>query len=316
MSLKILIVGAGAVGGYFGARLAASGQGVSFLVRPARAKKLKALGLEVESPLGNLELAPDLVTADRLTESYDLIFLSVKGYGLDAATEDFAPAVGPDTLILPVLNGMRHMDRLEALFGRHRVLGGACRIVVQLKGNVIQQQTPLQTLIVGQLDGQVSSRLQPAVDAMRSAGFETTVSTHIVQDLWEKWVQLAAVGAATCLLGGPVGAIAEAPGGVETAHAILKEAADIAGAAGFPPSKALFESTAALLAQRGSAMTSSMYRDLIDGADVEVEAILQDLVDRGHRHGLAAPLLQAAATRLFVYRGLTLKSTERAQPSP
>ena len=118
MSLRILIVGAGAVGGYFGARLAAAGRDVTFLVRPHRAEALRAQGLQVKSPHGDLTLQPKLTTAETLSGAFDLIFLSVKAYALEGAMHDLAPAVGANSMILPVLNGMAHMDRLQDHFGR------------------------------------------------------------------------------------------------------------------------------------------------------------------------------------------------------
>jgi 2-dehydropantoate 2-reductase len=300
--VRILIVGAGAVGGTLGARLDEAGEDVTFLVRPARAELLRAKGLELKSPLGDIHFAPKLLTADRLESSYDLIFLSVKSYALEPAMAALAPAFAEGSLILPVLNGLAHMDRLEERFGRRTVLGGACRISVQSKGALIEQTGSLQSIIIGDLDGKVPERVQTIAGLFQRAGFDATTSGHILHDLWEKWVQLATIGAVTCLLDGTIGAAAAVPGGSQTGHVILNEAAEIAAACGYPPSDTLLRSVSTLLNQADSTMTSSLYRDLKDGADVEVEAILQDLVDRGSRHGVAAPLLQAAASRLFVYR--------------
>src|SRR3981189_688255 len=110
--MKILIVGAGAVGGYFGARLAQAGRDVTFLVRPSRAQHLRSEGLRVLSPHGDLTLQPTTITAEELHSSFDIVFLSVKAQALDQAMKDMAPAVGPDTMIYPVLNGMRHIETL------------------------------------------------------------------------------------------------------------------------------------------------------------------------------------------------------------
>jgi 2-dehydropantoate 2-reductase len=198
MSFKILIVGAGAVGGYFGARLAAAGRDVTFLVRPKRAEALHGQGLQVKSPLGDLTLQPKLATAEDLSGPFDLIFLSVKGYALEAAMQDLAPAVGPGSMILPVLNGMAHMDRLEAHFGRDVLIGGACRVAVTLEDGVIRQLTPLQQIGYGELDGTVSERIRAVDAAMQGLGFDAVISTRILPDMWEKWVQLASLGAATC----------------------------------------------------------------------------------------------------------------------
>jgi 2-dehydropantoate 2-reductase len=302
MSLKILIVGAGAVGGYFGARLAAAGRDVTFLVRPNRAAALRAQGLQVKSPLGDLTLQPKLVIAEDLSGPFQLIFLSVKAYALEAAMKDFAPAVGPNSLILPVLNGMAHMARLEARFGRDALIGGACRIAVTLQDVVIRQLMPLQQIGYGELDGAESERVRALDAAMQGVGFDASISSTILPDMWEKWVQLASLGGANCLLRGSIGEIVAAPGGQATALAILQEAADVARSCGYPPSDRFMSTATTSLTQPGSPLASSMYRDLKGGAAVEVDAILQDLVDRGHANGVNTPLLRAAAAQLHLYQ--------------
>ena len=302
MSLKILIVGAGAVGGYFGARLAAAGRDVTFLVRPNRAAALRAQGLQVKSPLGDLTLQPKLVIAEDLSGPFQLIFLSVKAYALEAAMKDFAPAVGPNSLILPVLNGMAHMARLEARFGRDALIGGACRIAVTLQDVVIRQLMPLQQIGYGELDGAESERVRAVDAAMQGVGFDASISSTILPDMWEKWVQLASLGGANCLLRGSIGEIVAAPGGQATALAILQEAADVARSCGYPPSDRFMSTATTSLTQPGSPLASSMYRDLKGGAAVEVDAILQDIVDRGHANGVNTPLLRAAAAQLHLYQ--------------
>ncbi|HSZ51748.1 MAG TPA: ketopantoate reductase family protein [Caulobacteraceae bacterium] len=302
MSLKILIVGAGAVGGYFGARLAAAGRDVTFLVRPNRAAALRAQGLQVKSPLGDLTLQPKLVIAEDLSGPFQLIFLSVKAYALEAAMKDFAPAVGPNSLILPVLNGMAHMARLEARFGRDALIGGACRIAVTLQDGVIRQLMPLQQIGYGELDGAESERVRAVDAAMQGVGFDASISSTILPDMWEKWVQLASLGGANCLLRGSIGEIVAAPGGQATALAILQEAADVARSCGYPPSDRFMSTATTSLTQPGSPLASSMYGDLKGGTAVEVDAILQDLVDRGHANGVNTPLLRAAAAQLHLYQ--------------
>src|SRR5438105_11046809 len=140
MALRIRFVGAGAVGGYFGGRLAQAGGDVTFLVRPSRAKQLSRDGLRIISPHGDAVLTPKLVSADKIDAPYDLVFLSVKAYALEAAMNDLAAAVGPDTMILPVLNGMRHIDLLTKRFGEHAVIGGVCLVATEIdaEGRIVQ----------------------------------------------------------------------------------------------------------------------------------------------------------------------------------
>src|SRR5580700_10356474 len=130
--MRILVVGAGSVGGYFGGRLAQAGRDVTFLVRPLRAQQLARDGLRIVSPHGDVVLTPKLLSAEQLTQPYDVVFLSVKAYALDAAMNDFAAAVGAETMILPVLNGMRHVELLIARFGKQQVLGGVCLVATEI----------------------------------------------------------------------------------------------------------------------------------------------------------------------------------------
>lgn len=302
MSHRILVVGAGAVGGYFGARLAQAGRDVTFLVRPERAAQLRRDGLRVRSPHGDLDIAPRLVTAEALDAPYDIVLCSVKGFALDGAVEDMAPAIGPDSVIVPLLNGMRHMARLTARFGAGPVLGGVCLVSTDLdaEGSIVQL-AEMQQLAYGERDGRITPRVR-ALDAVLSgAGFEATLAADIEQRMWDKWVFLASLGAATCLLRGSVGAIVAAPGGATVAAAILDECAAVATACGQPPSTSVQERYRATLTAAGSGLTSSMYRDLRKGARVEADTILGDLVARGAEAGVDTPLLRAAHAALSIY---------------
>jgi 2-dehydropantoate 2-reductase len=306
--MRILVVGAGAVGGYFGGRLAKAGQDVTFLVRPRRAAALKADGLKIRSTQGDAVLHPQTVTADALHAPFDVILLSVKGYTLASAIADFAPAVGPETLILPLLNGMKHLDALDARFGADRVLGGVCLVVAQLDNDgTIVESGPMQTLRYGERDGVLSERIRALDAVMRTAGFEAVLSTQILRDMWNKWVTLASVGAITCLLRAPIGAVAEADGGPDTALAILEECAAVASACGYPPGEARMAGARRMVAEAGSAMTTSMYRDMMAGHAVEVDQVLGDLVRRGRARGTPTPLLTAAQVALEIY--------DRARPA-
>jgi len=152
--MRMLIVGAGSTGGYFGGRLAQAGRDVAFLVRPARAARLRAAGLEIISPHGGVTLHPEFVTAGGIAAPFDAVLLTVKAFSLDAAMDDLAPAVGSATMILPVLNGMRHMDLLAARFGKDAVIGCACKVATMLdnQGRIVQL-SPLQELAYGELAG-------------------------------------------------------------------------------------------------------------------------------------------------------------------
>jgi 2-dehydropantoate 2-reductase len=309
--MEILVIGAGAVGGYFGGRLAQAKRDVTFLVRAKRAEELKAKGLQIVSPHGDLTLHPKTITASQIERPYDLILLGVKSYALASAMNDFATAVGPETMIFPVLNGMRHMDLLIAHFGEHAVLGGVCLVATELdqEGRILQL-ADFQKLIYGELDGSTTPRLQKLDETLRGAGFEAILSNHILDDMWQKWVQLAALGAITGLLRGNIGEIVSIPGGADLALEALRECSGIAAARGHSQSQAFLEQQAAALTAEGSQLASSMYRDLKKGAPVEVDTILGDLLEHGHAHGLTTPFLQAAFVNLSIYqRGLNRAET-------
>jgi 2-dehydropantoate 2-reductase len=301
--MRILIVGAGSVGGYFGGRLAQAGRDVTFLVRASRAQQLGRDGLRIISPHGDVVLRPRLVGAEQIAKPYDLVFVSVKAYALEAAMRDFAAAVGPQTMILPVLNGMRHVDLLTQKFGAAAVIGGVCFVVAEIDGEGrIVQSADIQQVLYGELNGRTTPRMQLLDATLQGAGFEAHLSTDIVQAMWEKWVWLASLGAVTCLLRGTIGDIVAAPGGADLALEVLHECAAIATACRYPPSATFLSRTTGLMTALGSSLTSSMYRDMRKGAPVEVDHILGDLLDRGSAQGVAAPLLKAAFVNLRIYQ--------------
>jgi 2-dehydropantoate 2-reductase len=301
--MKILVVGAGAVGGYFGARLAEAGRDVTFLVRSSRAQQLQRDGLRILSPHGDLTIKPQTITSDQIHSPFDVIFLSVKSLALDQAIADMAPAVGPATMIYPVLNGMRHIDTLARRFGPAAVLGGVCLVSTELdpQGRIVQINE-MQKLIYGEQNGQITSRIQQLDETLRGAGFDTELSSNIVQAMWQKWVFIATLGLVTCLFNAPVGEINAVPYGEDTALQSLDECASIAAICGHPTPEAFLNNIRQLLIARESKLTSSMYRDMQERHKVEVDTILGDLLEHGRSHNLKTPLLQAACVRLRVYQ--------------
>ncbi|HEY1968479.1 MAG TPA: 2-dehydropantoate 2-reductase [Pseudonocardia sp.] len=301
--MRTLVVGAGATGGYFGGRLADAGRDVTFLVRERRAEQLRRDGLVINSPYGDLRLTPKLVTADQLTPDYDLVLFTVKAYALDAAIADIAPGVGPETMVLPVLNGMRHLDLLIERFGERRVLGGVCLVATTLtEDGTIRQLSDLQQLSYGDRQDPDSARIR-AVDAeLSGAGFATSRLPDPIGAMWQKWVFLASMGAITCLMRGTIGEIVAAPGGTEFAQGVLAECAAVAAAAGHPVGAEPLAGIRATVTAAGSPAASSMYRDLTQGYPVEADHIIGDLVTRAAALGVAVPLLRLAYTHLSVYQ--------------
>jgi 2-dehydropantoate 2-reductase len=309
--MRILVIGAGAVGGYFGGRLAAAGRDVTFLVRAARRAQLQQGGLQIFDPYGDVMVQPKMLLAEELNANpvaFDLILVSTKAYSLDAAMEEFAPGVGSETVILPLLNGMRHLDALDGRFGAERVVGGSVQIIgdMDAEGRV-HSLGRLHDLNFGERDKSVTTRIQAIDSILREAGFEANLKPDILAFMWQKWTLLAAMGAMTCLLRGSVGAVVAAPGGLETTLAIAAECVAITTANGYPPTEAFHAVMMKRLTEIGSSLTASMYRDLQKGAPVEAEHILGDLLARGKKHGVEAPLVRAAFAQLSVYSA-SLKS--------
>jgi 2-dehydropantoate 2-reductase len=297
------VIGAGAVGGYFGGRLHEAGRDVSFLVHSPQAETLRAHGLRIVSPFGDAMIRPRLVLAHEISGPYDLILLCVKAYSLDAAMNDFAGAVGASTMILPLLNGMRHIDLLANRFGDRNVIGGVCLIVAEMdKDNRILQLTKTQQLVYGERGGNTSARMEILNQTMQGAKFEAKISQNIEQEMWEKWVMLSSLGAATCLMRGNVGEIEAVTGGAGVARGILVECSAIAAACGHAPGDAFLTRAEKIMTAPGSTLTSSMYRDLIKKGRVEVDQILGDLLNRGRKLGLESPLIEAAYVNLRIYQ--------------
>jgi 2-dehydropantoate 2-reductase len=318
--MRILVVGAGAVGGSFGARLAEAGRDVTFLVRPRRAEELRRHGLQIISPLGDRTVRASFATAGDLTSPYDVVIVALKGFELAGALDDVAPAIGPFTMLVPLLDGMRHLDLLSERFGASTVLGGVCYVAAVLDDDgLIVQLDGLQELIYGERDGSLSARVSQLDALLRGAGFEARLSQDIMQEMWEKWVILAAVGAITSLLRGNIGEIEAVPGGAGLALRMFAECVAIAAASGASLREEFVPVARAVITRRGSTSATSMYRDLQRGRHVDVEHILGDLVARSRQLSVDAPLLKAALAQLRIYEhalsARTSAETARVHPN-
>jgi 2-dehydropantoate 2-reductase len=301
--MRVLVVGAGAIGGYFGGRLLQAARDVTFLVRPKRAAELAKTGLVIRSPSGDVTLKnPPTVQADKLSEKFDVVLLSCKAFDLDDAVKSFAPAVGPQTSIIPLLNGMSHLDILDRKFGRERVLGGLCAIAATLnEAREVVQLAPMQSLNFGERDRKTSDRIGAIAEILAGGNFGAAASEHIIQDMWEKWVFLASLAASTCLMRTSVGNILAVPGGKDFLLGMLDECSAIASAEGHAPGGPFFQRTRGLLTSEGSAMTASMFRDIKAGLPVEADHVIGDLVARGDAAKIPVPKLRTAYTHLKAY---------------
>jgi 2-dehydropantoate 2-reductase len=301
--MRVLVVGAGAIGGYFGGRLLQAGRDITFLVRPRRAQELATAGLVIKSPVGDVTLNnPPTVQADTIRQTFDVVLLSCKAFDLDDAIRSFAPAVGPQTTIIPLLNGMRHLDVLDGQFGHERVLGGLCAIAVTLnEAREVVQLGPMQSLTFGERDGKLSERVR-AIDAIfRSGNFGAVASEHILHDMWEKWVFLASLAASTSLMRTSLGNILAAPGGKDFVLGVLDECKAIATAEGYPPRAPFVDRSLAMLTTEGSPLSASMFRDIKAGLPVEADHVIGDLIAHGDAAKVPVPRLRVAYTHLKAY---------------
>jgi 2-dehydropantoate 2-reductase len=300
--MSILVVGAGATGGFFGGRLAQAGRDVTFLVRERRAAELRERGLRIIGAGGTAVIEPRLVTAVPADATADVVLVTVKAAGLDAVIPQIRAAVGPDTTIVPVLNGMRHLGLLSDAFGRSQVLGGVAVISAQLDDNGdVRQLSDILSMTIGAQDGQRTPAVARTTDLLSGAGFPVSVSDDIVAAMWQKWAFIAAACALNCLLGGSVGEIIAVDGGDEAARAIVGETRSVAAAAGYPLPDEAVTFMLGMLTAPGSPFTSSMYRDQRQGRPVEVETVLGDLIAEGRKAGVHTPLLDAATVALRVH---------------
>jgi 2-dehydropantoate 2-reductase len=307
--VRALVVGAGSVGGYFGGRLAAAGRDVTFLVRARRATQL-ADGLTIISKGQETRVAAKVITTGEAAGDFDVILLAVKAYQLEAAIEDFGPYVSQRSVILPVLNGMKHVDILRSRFGSPRVIGGVAKIASSLdeRGRILDY-ADFHDLAYGEWSRERSGRILALDQFMTGAGFEARLSTDVEREMWEKWALLASLGAITCLLDGDIGQVARAPGGIDLVRSLFGEVVAAIGAAWRPLSDPFKAQVLSLLTDRGSSLTSSLYRDMKGGYRVEADQIIGDLVMRATEKGIATPLLSAVLTRLKVYQQIRVHET-------
>ena len=308
--MRLLILGAGATGGYYGGRLVKAGADVTFLVRPARAEALRRDGLRIESGKGDVATPVATVTRDAISAPYDAVLLSCKAYDLEAAIGAITPAVGSNTLILPLLNGMKHIDALDTAFGAERVLGGTCHISVTLTPDgVIRHFSPFDALTLGPRFPAQTGRCKELHGILASGGFEARYSDAIIRSMWEKWVLLATLAGMTCLMRGNIGEIVATKGGAQQINDFLDECCATANAAGAAPRDEAVTMTRGVLTDPSSTMSASMRRDLERGARIAADHILGALLSRAAASGVPTPLLATAYRHTQIYQNRLPENT-------
>ena len=305
--MKFLVLGAGATGGYFGGRLAQAGADIKFLVRPGRAAQLAADGLVIESAFGNAKVLVKTVSAEQLTAPHDVVILSCKAYALEESIAAIRPAVGPDTHILPLLNGIKHLDALEAAFGAERVLGGSCHLSVTLGDDgVIRHLNQLHLLTFGPRRPDQLPACRRIYQSMASANFELKLREDMMQAMWDKWVLLASLAGLTCLFRASVGEIMATPAGRGLMLASSRSAAASPRPAGSNLRRNTSRPSAASSPIPSSKVVASMLRDMQKGGPVEADLIIGDMLRRGREAGLKLPVLEIADTNLACYQAQRL----------
>lgn len=305
--MRILILGAGGVGGYFGGRLIEAGADVAFFVREGRARQIAERGLEATSPHGDFRVSARTLSDPRALRPFDLVALTCKAYDLGVSLEQIGGAVGPDTAILPLLNGLAHLDEIAARLPQAALWGGVAQISATLTADgVIRHLIPLNAITFGSREG-ADDRLAALLDFFAKTPAEARISANIEQDMWDKFVFLATLAGMTCLMRASVGSIVETPSGESLVLRLLEECESVARAEGFAPPREKVAGFVAELTKRGSAMKSSMLRDIERGGRTEGEHILGDMFARAGRAGIAAPVLETALTHVRAY------AVERAQ---
>ncbi len=302
--MRLLVLGAGGVGGYFGGRLAEAGADVTFLVRPRRAAQLTRDGLRVRSPAGDFTRQVRSIGESELAGDgrYDAVLLTCKAYDFDAAVATIAPAVKNGAAVIPMLNGMRHLDQLDGVFGSEAVLGGLCQIAATLTPEgVVQQLNNLQLMIIGTRAPGQEGVTAAFARAAGKAKFDFQVSDVIAQDMWEKFVLLATLAGMTCLMRANIGEIMTAEDGEALMLELLGECDAVAGATGHAARPAFMQRARSLLTERGSSFAASMVRDVERGNPVEARHIVGDMLVRGRTAGLSVPLLRVAFAHLQAY---------------
>jgi 2-dehydropantoate 2-reductase len=314
--MRILILGAGGTGGYFGGRLVESGADVTFLVRPERARLLKENGLVIKSPVGNAELQVATLEAGQAARKFDIVLVTCKAYDLDSALDAIEPHVEDGAIALPIMNGMAHNDRLRERLGHGRVVGGICQCSTTVNAfGEIEHLNPMARLVFGAFADQPNHlEVDPVLDdllaATSKANFTSRRADPIDQNLWEKWVMLATLAGMTTLMRASVGEIMSTKGGHDLMAEFLEEAIAVATEAEYPPSEDYLKSVKGLLFDRNSSFTASMLRDMEAGGPIEGDHIIGDMYRRARDAGLDAHLLRTAYCHVQAYEARRAKKAQ------
>jgi 2-dehydropantoate 2-reductase len=298
--MKILIVGAGGIGGFFGAKLQQAGADITYLLREKRQKLIQEQGLMIETPKGSFTIQPKTVLADQLEPVYDLIILACKAFDLDDSLKSIAKASSRG-VILPFLNGLTHLNTLDRVFGKDRVMGGVAHIAATIsESGSVKQLTELGSLTIGPRTPEQEALSKAFFELCKKADFDSFYKENIEQALWDKWVFLASLAGMTTICRGSIGDIAATPNGKDLSKRMFAECCAIAASCGYPISEGTQSNSQAILTKEGSPFTASMLRDLLAGKRDEHQHILGDLIGFANQQSIDCPLLKIAYTHMAV----------------
>jgi 2-dehydropantoate 2-reductase len=315
--MRIAVMAAGAVGGYFGARLAQAGHEVAFVARGRQLEALRAHGLRVESPLGDVHL-PDVEVTDEPPGigAVDLVLFSVKLWDTREAADAIKPLLKEETAVVSFQNGVVKDDILRQSLGTGHVIGGVCYIAATIaEPGLIRHSGSLQKLVFGEYDGSPSPRVRQFRDACTGSGIDAEISDHIEQAIWEKFVFLVGLSGTTSLARSVIGPIRDHPRSRAFLHDVMAEVVQVARTQGVPLPADYADERLAFTDQLPANMTSSMHHDLEQGNRLEVDWLSGDVVERGARLGVATPCNRAIFDILSIYSGARRREREMSDPS-
>ena len=301
--MKILVLGAGGTGGYFGGRLAQAGADVTFLVRERRAQQLAQDGLIIESPKDRAIVKVKTVQAGAIKSEYDIVILSCKAYDLASSIAAVTPAMAAHTCIVPLLNGISHIDTLDAAFGKARVMGGSCQIAATLtKDGVVKSMADVHSITWGAREPSQQALAEQLGDAFSKTIVDWKVSNTSMLDMWEKVAFLSTLAGMTCLMRANIGEILATPDGRDIMLRYVRTSMAIATAAGYAPRPAVVERFEKILTSPGLPLTASMLRDLESGGEVEADHIVGFMLGKAREYKIDDSLITVAYTNLKAYQ--------------
>jgi 2-dehydropantoate 2-reductase len=300
--MRIVVMGSGGTGGYFGAKLARAGEDVTFVARGAHLEAIRTQGLRVKSAVDGewVTRAPVVERLDGLPPA-DLVLFCVKSFDTDSAGEAIKPVVGQGTGVLPVQNGVENEEKLERILGPGHVMGGVAQVLATIEAPGVVSHRFLGRLVFGEMDGRPSERGRAFLEACERAGIQAEISSTMLRALWEKYALIAAQAGMTALTRCPAGVVRAVPETRRMYRAILDEMVALGNAAGAGLDPGLADRTMGMLDSMGAAFTSSLHHDLAQGKRLELEALHGHAVRLGERHRIPTPMLFAVYAALKPY---------------